>query len=147
MTIVRQDPIRELFPSTETLMRLFDDMLLRPRSEWMSAFRGVPAVDMYESNDTLKVEVPLPGIKLEELEVTVVGNTLTIKGERKAKKEVKEEDYLRQEVHYGAFTRSVALPTVVDSNKGTASYDAGVLTITFPKTAEAAPKKLEVKAA
>jgi HSP20 family protein len=145
MTMTRPDPFRELFPSGDTLVRLFDDMIMRPRSEWMQAVRGVPTLDMYETDGMIKVEIPLPGMKLEEIEVTVDGNTLTVKGERRTKEDVKEEDYLRREVHYGTFTRAVTLPTIVDTKQAKASYDAGVLTVTFPRTEQAKPKRLEVK--
>ena len=103
-----------------------------------------PAVDVYEDehNTTLKIEVP--GIDEKDIDVRIENNTLTVHGERKFEKEEKEENYRRIERQYGSFTRSFTLPTTVDSEKVSASYDKGVLKITLPKKAEAKPKQIKV---
>lgn len=145
MSISRWEPVRELLTMREAMDRFFEETFGRPRGEWLAPFREWPALNMYETDGTLKVEVPLPGIKPEEVEVTISGNALTIKGERRAKEEVKEENYYRHEVRYGAFARSVSLPTDVDTSKVEARFEDGVLTVTLPKTAEAQPKRIEVK--
>ncbi len=104
-----------------------------------------PAVEMYEKDDKFVVRAELPGMKKEEFDISVLGDTLPIKGERKAKSEVKDEDYYRCELCYGKFSRSVALPAAVDAKKVEASYENGILEITLPKVEEAKPKKVEVK--
>lgn len=145
MSITRWEPFRDVLRLRDAIDRLFEESFLRPRGEWFAPLREAPALDMYETDGALAVEVPLPGVKPEEVTVTVTGNTLTIKGEKRAREEVKEENYYRREVHYGAFARSLSLPANVDTEKAEAKFENGVLTITFPKVAEAQPKRIEVK--
>ena len=83
-------------------------------------------------------------MKREEIDVSVTGDTLTIKGERKAESEVKEEDYYCCERSYGSFFRSINLPSTVDTKKIDASYENGVLEITLPKAPEIKPKKIDI---
>jgi HSP20 family protein len=125
---------------------LFESMFSRPRGAWMATIVDYPTLDMYESDGKIKIDVPLPGVKPEEVELTTSGNTLTIKGEHKAKEEVKEADYYRQEMHYGAFTRTVTLPETVDVTHPEAVFENGVLTVSFPKLTTAEPKRIEIKA-
>ncbi len=105
----------------------------------------MPALEMYEKGDKFVVRAELPGMKKEEIDISVLGDTLIIKGERKAESEVKDEDYYRCEMCYGKFSRAVTLPSTVQAGKVEASYDNGVLEIALPKAAEARPKKVEVK--
>ena len=135
--------------------RWMDDMMRRPLSTWRrpltwwrvptEALGWVPGVEMYEKADKFIVRAELPGMKKEEIDVSVVGDTLTISGERKAETEVKDEDYYRCELCYGKFSRSVSLPAAVDATKVDASYEDGILEITLPKVAAAKLKKITVK--
>jgi len=121
----------------------------RPLSWWRTPSEELgwtPTVEMYEKGDNLVVKADLPGMKKEELDISVLGDTLTIKGERKAESEIKDEDYYRCELCYGKFSRSVALPAAVDAGKVEANYENGILEITLPKVEEAKPKKVEIKA-
>ena len=104
----------------------------------------MPPLEMFEKEDKFSVRAELPGMKREEIDVSVVGDTLTIKGERKAETEVKEEDYYCCERSYGSFFRSINLPSAVDTKKIEASYENGVLEITLPKAPEIKPKKVEI---
>lgn len=104
-----------------------------------------PAIEMYEKDNNFVVKAELPGVKKEDVDISVAGDTLTIKGQRKASKEVKDEDYYRCETHYGSFTRSIVLPAAVDAKKVEASYENGVLEIQVPKAKEAMPTKVEIK--
>ena len=106
----------------------------------------VPAIEVFEKEDKFVVKTELPGMKEEDIDVSVVGDTLTIKGERKSESEVKEEDYYCCERSYGSFFRSIALPSTVDAHKIEASYEDGVLEISLPKAAEVKPKKISVSA-
>jgi HSP20 family protein len=106
----------------------------------------LPPLEMYEKEDKVVVRAEIPGMKQEEIDIAVEDSTLTIKGERKAESEVKDEDYYRCELSYGRFSRSVALPSKVQAEKVAASYDDGILEITLPKAPEAKPKKIAVKA-
>jgi HSP20 family protein len=142
--LTRWDPFREFL----TVRDVFDRFLEEPfprRGEWLASLRHIPAMDMYDLNGSIAVDVALPGIKPEEVEVNVVGNVLTVKGEHKSKEEVKEEDYHRREVHYGTFTRSIELPTYIDTEKVEARFEDGMLTILVPKMQEAKPKRIEIK--
>jgi HSP20 family protein len=144
--IERWDPFREMMTLRNRVDHLFESMFARPRGEWLATIFDYPALDMYESDGKIKVDVPLPGVKPEEVELTTSGNTLTIKGEHKAKQEVKDEDYYRHEMRYGAFTRAVTLPEMVDVAKPEATFENGVLTVSFPKLKTVEPKRIEIKA-
>jgi HSP20 family protein len=101
---------------------------------------------VFEKEDKFVVKAELPGMKEEDINISVVGETLNIRGERKAEKEVKEDDYYYCERSYGNFSRSLALPSNVDTKKIEANYEDGVLEISLPKTSEVKPKKISVSA-
>jgi len=105
-----------------------------------------PAIEMFEKEDKYVIKAELPGMKKEEIDISVIGDTLTIKGERKAETEVKEEDYYCCERSYGSFFRSIALPSTVDADKIKASYEEGVLEVTLPKAVKVKPKKIALSA-
>lgn len=104
----------------------------------------VPAIEMFEKEDKYVVKAELPGMKEEGIDVSVAGDTLTIKGETKAENETKKEDYYCCERSYGSFSRSIGLPSTVDVEKIEASYDNGVLELHLPKAIEDKPKKITV---
>ena len=104
-----------------------------------------PAIDVFEKGDKFIVKAEVPGIKEDDIHVSVEGDMLNIKGEKKTESEVKEEDYYRSERSYGSFFRSIALPSTVDAGKIEADYDNGVLEITIPKKPEVKPKKVAIK--
>jgi HSP20 family protein len=103
-----------------------------------------PPVDMFEKEDKFVIRVELPGMKAEDVDVSVVGDTLTVKGERKSEAEVKEEDYYTCERLYGRCSRTIALPTTADAEKIEASFEDGVLEVTLPKSGEVKAKKIPV---
>lgn len=107
-----------------------------------------PAVDITEDDSAYKVSAELPGMSEKEIEVVLSGDALTLKGEKRAEKEQKEENFYLSERSYGSFQRSFYVPDGVDRNKIAADFSKGVLTITMPKTAKAVAeqKKIEVKA-
>ena len=136
-------PFRDL----EEWERRFDDLLGRPLWRLPTDERGwIPAVDVFEKDDRFVVKAELPGMKDDDVDVSVVGDTLTIKGEKKTETEVKNEDYYRCERSYGTFYRSIPIPSNVDANKIEASFDDGVLEVTLPKSAKVKPKKIAVSA-
>jgi len=134
------------------LERRFEDIFGRPflPSVWRRLpieERGwAPPIEVFEKEDKFVVKAELPGIKEEDIDVSVVGYTLTVKGERKAETEVKEEDYYCCERSYGSFSRSIALPSTVDAKKIEASFEDGVLEVSLPKAAEVKPEKISVSA-
>lgn len=124
--------------------RLFNGTLHRPGKKGNGGALWAPAVDIIDEKDDIRVRADLPGMKKEEIEVSVNNDTLSIKGEKKEEKEIKEKDYVRSERYYGAFQRSFTLPAGVDPQKVNAAYKDGVLEITLPKREDAKPKQIKV---
>jgi len=147
MTLMRWDPFRELAEMQRDIDRLMGRGFARPAravaalSQWPQ-----PSLDVYQKPKEVVVKASLPGVKPEDVEVSISGDTLMIKAETKGEEKVEEEDYLCRECHYGSYFRTVVLPHGLKSDKATASFDDGVLTLTIPKEAEAKPKTIEVKA-
>jgi HSP20 family protein len=128
-----------------SLRRMFD---IEPGWRPMSTFSfSAPAIDMSEDDKAYKITAELPGLDAKDVDVSVSGNTLVLKGEKRQEKEEKNKNYFFSERAYGSFQRAFELSTTVDRDKIAADYSKGVLTITLPKTAEAQKqaKKIEVK--
>jgi HSP20 family protein len=126
-----------------SLRRMFD---IEPA--WRSTFTfSMPAIDMSEDEKTYKISAELPGIDAKDIDVSVTGDMLVLKGEKREEKEEKDKNYHFSERAYGSFQRAFELPASVDRDKVAADFSKGVLTITLPKTAEAQKptKKIEVK--
>lgn len=124
--------------------RLFNLTLHRPGKKVNGGALWAPAVDIIDEKDHIRVRADLPGMKKEEIEVSVNNDTLTIRGEKREEKEIKEKDYVRSERYYGAFHRSFTLPAGVDPQKVNAGYKDGVLEITLTKREDARPKEIKV---
>ncbi len=149
--LTRWEPTREMMTLREAMDRLFDDAFTRPFSlirEGGSTW-SAPAIDMYQTDNEVVVKAALPGIKADEVQINVTGDTtapvVTIKGETKQKEEKKDKAWHIREHRWGAFERSVTLPTGVISDRAKADFDNGILTITLPKAEEARPKTITVK--
>lgn len=130
--------------------RLFDnpfgDYLDTARSgEEVSNRTWVPAVDIFETADGLSLNVELPGMKAEDIEITVENRVLTLRGERKFDNDVARESYHRIERSYGAFSRSFSLPSNLRSDDVKATFHDGVLTIALPKAEESKPRKIAIQ--
>jgi HSP20 family protein len=128
----------------DELDRLFESPLeqFARNSQMLNGGWG-PALDVYEDKDNLTVKAELPGMKREEIEVSLHDGALTISGERKSEKHDKAEVY-RSERFVGRFQRAVTLPVPVAADKVKASYKDGILTVTLPKTEESKPKQIDV---
>ena len=145
MTLRRWDPFSELMSVRQALDRLMEEAF-RPLRAWTAPTGEFLApMDIYQRPDALVVKVDLPGVKPEDVEITIQGNTLSVRGEVKQEEEVKGEDYLVQERRYGSFVRSVTLPEGLAPDKAEASFENGVLTITIPKAEEAKPRTVRIK--
>jgi len=143
---MRWDPFRELSDMRETMDRLFERGFSRPwRLLTWDMGEGFFPVDLYETDDEVVVNASLPGVKAEDVEIAVTGDTLTIKGETKEEHEEKKPNYYRQERRYGAFQRVLTLPVRVDADKADATFEQGVLNLRLPKVPEVRPKTIEVK--
>lgn len=146
--IMEWRPFREVSRLRREMDRLWEDYFgpgrrgLRPlEMEW------APAVDVSETADQVVVKAEVPGIEVKDIDISLTGDMLTIKGEKKSEREEKGESYHLVERSYGSFARSLKLPAVVDADKIEATYDKGVLTITCPKKEEVKPKAIEIKVA
>ena len=145
--LTRWDPARETMTLREAMDHLFDDAFTRPfsvmrdgGSNWSS-----PAIDMYQTDNEVIVKAALPGIKADEVQINVTGEILTIKGETKQEDEKNDKAWHIREQRWGAFERSVRLPTGVVADKAKADFDNGILTITLPKSEDVKPKTITVK--
>jgi HSP20 family protein len=136
------DPFEQLSHLREEVNRLFESPfggLTQAFNEWS------PAIDLYEDKNNVVVKAELPGMKKEEIDVSLREGALTISGERKFEhEEGKKGETYRSERFFGRFQRSVMLPTEVDESKVSAAYKDGILTITLPKSEKAKPKQIEV---
>ena len=129
-TLIRWHPFSEMAPMRRAMDRMFDEVWTP--TIWHERRHAFP-VDLSETDDAVVAKAALPGVNPEEVDVSVNDDFLTIKGETKQEMKDEREQYLHRELTYGAFSRTVQLPTSVDSEKATAEYEGGVLTITLPK--------------
>ncbi len=125
-------------------LRLFEDAVTRLMSEPRGSRPWSPPVDILETEDALTVKADLPDVKIEDIDIRVENQTLTIKGHRKFEKDETVKGYHRIERGYGEFVRSFAVPSTVDTDKVGADYKSGVLTVTLPRKESAKPRQVKV---
>lgn len=147
MTPEKWDPWRNLSFLQDRINRMFWEAFPEPRGEDDEVSLGTwyPAVDIHETDTAIILEAELPGLKKEDIDIEIRENILTLKGERKDNKEIKEQNYYRQERRSGKFSRSITLPAVIDPEKVAASYKAGVLEVKIPKPEEQKPTQIDIK--
>jgi HSP20 family protein len=143
MTFNRWEPYRGATTLQDQVNRLLGNVLERSTEE-SNLTSWAPAADIYETERELVVKADLPEIDPKDLDIRVENNILTIRGERKFEKKVNEENYLRVERAFGAFSRSFSLANTVNAEAIKADYQNGVLTLTIPKREEAKPKQIKV---
>jgi len=146
--LTRWEPVREMMTLREAMDHLFDDAFTRPfsrirdgGSNWSSL-----AIDMYQTDTDVVVKATLPGIKPDEVQINVANDILTIKGESKQEEEKHDKSWHIREHRWGAFERSVMLPSGVNSDRAKAEFENGMLIVTLPKSEEAKPKTITIKA-
>lgn len=143
MAIVRWKPMRDVSVMQDEINRMFDNF-------W-GGFEGqdgatlAPAVDVTEKADNFIVSAELPGLKKDDIKLTLQNNVLTISGSKKRETESKDDQYHRVERSFGSFCRTVNFPTSVDASKINADFKDGVLTIELPKVEEAKPKEIAIQ--
>lgn len=142
-TIARFEPFRGISSLQDQFNRIFNESL-HNHSEESALATWAPAVDIYETPNELVVKADLPEVDEKDIDVRVENNLLTIHGERKLEKSVSEENFLRVERTYGAFSRSFSLPNTVNAEAISAVYKNGVLTVTLPKREESKPRQVKV---
>lgn len=157
MTMERRNPqkgltVRQPDRGIEEMGRYFEDVFGRPflPAAWSRIptedLVWTPSIEVVEKEDRFLVKAELPGVKEEDINISLSGNVLTIEGEKKTESEVKSKGYYYSESSYGSFSRSMAIPSIIDVNKIEANFDNGVLDINLPKTPEVKPKKIKVAA-
>lgn len=147
MNIVRYDPFRELRGLQDEMNRLFSSTFSRSSSdEQMYGSAWNPSVDIFENKDNIVLEAELPGLKPEDVDISIENNVLTISGERKFEKKDEGDNFHRVERSYGSFTRSFTLPPTVNAEDATAEFENGILHLTLAKREEAKPRRIEIKA-
>ena len=142
-TMNRWEPSRGAMTLRDQLSRVFGEMPERTGEE-SNLTAWAPAVDIYETENELVIKADLPEVSPQDLDIRVANNILTIRGERKFEQKVDEENYLRIERAYGAFTRSFSLANSVKSDEIKAEYHNGALTLHIPKAEETKPKQIKV---
>ena len=145
MTLIRRSaaPFGNLLSLRQAMDHLFEESLVNPRTWSWGEPHGV-ALDVYATDEDLVVEANLPGVKPEEVEITVEGNTLTIAGEKRSSRNEDEGSTLLTEIRRGAFSRTLTLPAGLEPDRATATFEDGVLTLRIPKAEQAKARQIEI---
>ena len=141
--LTRWEPMREMMSLREAMDRLFDDAFTRPVS--LRDLAALPLVDLSQDDDEITVKAVLPGLKPEDVQISITADVLTIKGEFKDEDESKNRNYLIRERRFGSFERMIQLPTEVQTEKAHADFADGILTIRLPKAEAVKPKSISIK--
>lgn len=145
-SMVRWDPFSEFGSLRRAMDHVFDDFPVRTWRANGEVSELTFPIDLYETGDSVVVKAVIPGMTAEEVDISVQGDALTIKGETKHEEEAKDGGWYRREIRYGAFSRTVPLPVRVDYGKADAKFKDGILTVKLPKAEEAIAKTIKVSA-
>lgn len=143
-SMIRWQPLSDLVSLRDSMDRLFEDSFANAWNTNSAKGRLEPNLDVYETDDELVVKAALPGIKPEDVDITLTGDVLTIRGETKDESEVKEKNYLYRERRFGSFSRTLTLPSNLQYDKADAKFENGVLTLSIPKSEAIKPKTIKV---
>ena len=138
MTLMLRDRFADAAPLRQAMDRLFEESFPRPSRHWLP-------VDVYETAKALVIKAALPGMKPDEVDITIDGDTLTITGEFKADEVEQDREYHRRELHGGTFERALRLPERFLTDKAEAVFEDGILTLTIPKVEQAEVKHIKVQ--
>lgn len=146
MSVTRWEPFSGITPLREAMDRLFEQSFLRP-SLMPALLRGARLlpIDMYQTEADVVIKAEVPGMRPEDIDIKVMGDTVIISGERRAEREVKEEDYLMHETSIGRFHREILSPVPVKPDQAQATFENGVLTISLPKAEAAKARQVKVQ--
>ncbi|MHB8192941.1 MAG: Hsp20/alpha crystallin family protein [Bellilinea sp.] len=142
--LTRWEPVREMMTLREAMDRLFDDAFTRPLS--LNGAAALPSLDVYETDDEVVVKASLPGLKAEEVQISVTGDSLTLRGEFKQEEEKTGATYHVRERRSGSFERTLGLPVSVQTDKAKADFENGILSIVLPKAEAVKPRTINIKA-
>jgi HSP20 family protein len=142
--LIQWDPVREMATMRDSMDRVFEDFF----SHSPTRFEGYKSIDinMIQTEDSVIIKATIPGIKPEDINISVTGETLTIRGETKEEEELKDANYHIREMKFGSFARSILLPTRVVTEKANAEFKDGILKLTLPKAEDVKPKVITIKA-
>jgi len=138
MTLMLRDPFADTVNLRQAMDRVFEESFPRPSRHWL-------AVDVYETASALVIKAALPGLKPDEVDIAIDGDTLTIAGEFKADEQSGDREYHRRELHVGAFERALRLPERFQAEKTEAVFENGILTLTIPKVEQAQVRHIKVQ--
>ena len=141
--LARWNPFRELIDVRDDFDRLID-RIFRPELDLWAGQTKAPLVDIYEENDAIVVKAEIPGLKKEEIDISISDDAITLSGKKKDVKEVKKENFYQKEIREGSFLRTLPLPCRVDREKVKASYKDGMLEVILPKSPEEKKKEIKV---
>jgi HSP20 family protein len=144
MAIDRWDPFREAVSLSDAMNALLRESFIRPSGSPGHAGSATLPLDVSENENEFVIRASLPGVKPEDVQITVHGDTLTIQGETKGVEEKKGEQWHLRERRFGSFHRSLSLATPVNSDKAQAQFEHGVLTLTLPKSEQAKPRQIKI---
>ena len=142
--LIRWDPVREMASMRDAMDQVFEAFFSRKPAN----YEGYGAIDMnmVQTDDAVIIKASVSGVKPEDINISITGDTLTIRGEIKEDEELKDANYHIREMKYGSFARSILLPNQVISDKSTAEFENGILKLTLPKAEEVKPKTITIKA-
>ena len=146
MTMMRRySPLADIVTLRDSMDRLFDERFFRPLWSWDAEREAVPALDLYTTPEAVIAKIALPGVKPEDIDVTIADDVAVIRGTFEEQQEATEAGFVHKELSRGSFGRTFALPTAVKADAATASFKDGLLTLTLPKSDEVQPKHLKVE--
>lgn len=145
MSMMRWDPFSEMMSLRQAMDRLLEESFIRPGRAAVPAGPAVVPMDIIETDNDYIVKAFIPGVRPEDVDVSVTGDLLTIKGELKPPKEEEKATYLLREVPSGTFSRTITLPTPVDASKAKAQCENGMCILTLPKAEGAKPKRIQLQ--
>lgn len=146
MTLIRRhSPLADVVTLRDAVDRLFDERFLRPIWHINGDRDIAPALDLYTTPEAVVAKMALPGVKPEDVDVSIADDLVTIRGSFKEETETTEAGYVHKELSRGAFSRAFALPTAIKAEAATAKFKDGVLMLTLPKTEEVKPKHVKVE--
>lgn len=147
MALVKWEPFEGLTRFRQEIDRLFEDFFgTTPLMRGNGNQVWEPAVEIAETDDALVVKAQVPGVKKEQLHLSVTDNMLTLSGEMKEEEEKQEKNYYRREIRYGAFQRTIPLPVAVKSDQAKAQLKEGILEVTLPKSEQVKRKEIAIEA-
>ncbi len=144
MPVAHWDPFREFVALQERMNRLFDQTFSRSQAEVSGAGTWSPPVDLYESQESLMLKAELPEVDQSDIELRIDSNRISLKGERRMKDAIKQEQFHRMERAFGPFNRTFTLPTTIDSEKVKAEFKNGILMVIMPKRVDKNSKHIPI---